>query len=85
MPRVRMFFSEMPTGYYVTFSEFDSATKLGRLRKYGDQSRVFDILRAAHAPLEDHQALEYALNSRRPGSVVLNLSAEQYQRLKYGK
>jgi hypothetical protein len=43
---------------------------------------VFDILRAAHAQQEDHQTVQEVLRSRRPGSVELNLTQEQYGRLK---
>lgn len=84
MPRVRMFFSEFPACFYVTFTEAKNATQLGPQRKYRDSSRLFDILRAARAPVEDHQLVECALLSRRPGSVILNLTRQQYRRLKYG-
>jgi hypothetical protein len=37
------------------------------------------------APLEARQAVEMALASQRPGRVVLNLTPDQYHRLKFGR
>jgi hypothetical protein len=77
-----MFFSELPMGLNVCFVE--GMQQVGKQRTYPDPSRVYDILRAAKASQEDHQAVEYALRERRPGSVELNLSQEQYERLRRG-
>jgi len=41
-----------------------------------------DILRAARDPQEDHHSVALALQSRRPGAVELNLTQEQYNKLK---
>jgi hypothetical protein len=82
MPRVMMHFYEMPTGLTVTFIE--SGRKIGRARHYADPDRIYDILRAAKAPSEDIQTVEFALVNRRPGAVALRLSQEQYDKLKRG-
>ncbi len=74
----------MPTGYHVTFMDPDTQATVGRSRKYRDESKLYDILRAAHAPLEARQAVEIALRSQRPGRVVLTLTPDQYHRLKFG-
>jgi hypothetical protein len=83
MPRVTMHFVELPMSLSVTFIE--GSQKLGPIRRYADSSYLYDILRAAKAPLEDVQAVEFALLSRRPDAVTLNLTSEQYDKLKRGK
>jgi NMD protein affecting ribosome stability and mRNA decay len=80
--KVRMFYHEWPSGLSVCFVE--GTQQVGKQRMYKDPDRVFDILRAAHAQQEDHQAVQEAPRSCRPGSVELNLTQEQYDRLKKG-
>jgi len=78
-----MFVQEWPTGYSVLFTEeHNSSIQVGRHYEYTHSDRLYEILRASHAPLEDHQALEYGLAARTVACVVLNLSAEQYTKLK---
>jgi hypothetical protein len=48
---------------------------------YRDPDRIYELLRAAHAPLEDHQMVEMCLRERRPGGVDLRLTEAQYQKL----
>jgi hypothetical protein len=76
-------FYEMPMGLTVTFVE--GTQKLGRVRQYADPDRIYDIIRAARAQSEDIQAVEFALLSRRPGAIQLNLTNDQYEKLKRGK
>jgi hypothetical protein len=78
-----MFYQEWPAGLSVCFVE--GTQQVGKQQMYKDPDKVFDILRAAHAQQEDHQAVQEALRSRRPGSVELNLTEEQYGKLKGGK
>jgi len=83
MPRVRMFVQEWPTGYSVLFTEeHNSSIQVGRHYEYTHSDRLYEILRASHAPLEDHQALEYGLAARAVACVILNLNDEQYAKLK---
>jgi len=55
---------------------------VGRHYEYTHSDRLYDILRAAPAPVEDHHALEYGLATRAVACVILNLSADQYAKLK---
>jgi len=57
---------------------------MGRSRQYKDTDRIYEILRAAKAPTVDRQAVEFALHLRRPGRVELNLTQEQYDKLRRG-
>jgi hypothetical protein len=74
---------EWPSGLSVCF--VDGTQQVGKQRMYKDHDEVFDILRPAQAQQEDHQAGEWALRGRRPGSVELNLTQQQYEKLKGGK
>jgi hypothetical protein len=78
-----MFYMELPMGLSVCFMEGNQ--QIGKLLKYKDPARLFEILRAAHAQQEDHQAVEEALRGRTSGSVELSLTEEQYSKLKRGK
>jgi hypothetical protein len=78
-----MFYQEWPAGLSVCFVE--GMEQIGKQRMYRDPDRVYDILKAARGPQEDFQAVAYALKERRPGSVELKLSEEQYSKLKRGK
>jgi len=70
---------EIPRGLHITFVEGPNA--VGRSRVYVDPDKIYEILRAAKSPQEDHHAVSLALQSRRPGSVELKLSPEQYDKL----
>ena len=77
-----MFYQEWPTGLSVCFVE--GVEQVGKQQMYRDPDRVYDILKAARAPQEDFQAVQYALKERRPGSVEPKLTEEQYRKLKRG-
>jgi hypothetical protein len=77
-----MYYQEMPTGLNVCFCE--GSKQVGKQFHYHDPDRIYDLLRAAHAPQEDHHAVAEALRQRRPGSLDLKLTDEQYAKLKRG-
>lgn len=58
------------TGYHACFTEEGRQTPVGRSRLYREESKLFDILKAAHAPLDARQAVGMAFGSRRPGRVA---------------
>jgi hypothetical protein len=78
-----MFYSEMPLGLDLCFCEGNQ--QIGKRLKFSDPDRIYDLLKAAHCPIEDHQVVQQALRQRRPGSVNLHLSEDQCQKLKRGK
>jgi hypothetical protein len=80
---VRMFYYEWPMGLSVCFME--GQIQVGKRWSYSDTDRIYEILRAVHAPQEDHHAVAEALKQRRPGSVDLRLTEEQYEKLKRGQ
>jgi hypothetical protein len=79
---VRMFFQEWPTGLKVCFCE--GSRQVGKHLHYNDPDRIYDILRAAHCPQEDHHMVALVLKERRPGSLDIRLTEEQYNKLKRG-
>ena len=81
--KVKMHFYEMPMGLDVCFIE--NSQQLGKRLHYADPTRIYDLLRAAHCPVENHQIVELAIRERRPGSVDLSLTEQQYQKLKRSK
>lgn len=83
MPQVRVSIQNFMQSLTVLFLEMGSKPKLlGPIRRYADESSVFEILRRAHASLETHNIVENALRENRCCTVVLDLSDEQYAKLK---
>jgi hypothetical protein len=78
-----MFYYEWPMGLSVCF--MDGQNQVGKRWSYSDTDRIYEILRAVHAPQEDHHAVAEAIRQRRPGSVVLHLTEKQYEKLKRGR
>jgi len=60
----------------VTFIEGNRGP--GRILNFTDGRKIFELLQRAHAPIEDHQIVDMALQQRRPGMVELRLTEEQY-------
>jgi hypothetical protein len=70
-------------GWDCQFLEPDLKTSLPRTLTFRDAAKIRELFDrfAAGKKLEDRQALEYALEMGR-GSIWLNLSEEQYAKLK---
>jgi hypothetical protein len=81
--KVRMFYTETPMELDICFIENNQ--QIGKRLKYSDPSRIYDLLRAANCPIEDHQIGEHSFSERRPGSVELHLTEQQYQKLRRSK
>lgn len=79
MRYVRMHYLIMMQRCHVTFMEGDR--QVGRKLVFQDTEKIFEILRRCHAPVEDHQIVEYALREGRPGSVTLRMDDAQYRKL----
>ena len=70
-------------GWYCQFLEEDLKTPLPCKLSLDDPAKIIELARRGGAPmkLEDKQAIEYGIENGR-GSVWLNLTPEQYQKLK---
>jgi hypothetical protein len=73
---------EEPMGLDICFCE--GSVQVGKRIHYKDPDRIYDLLRAAHCQQEDHHMVAMALGERRPGSLELHLTEEQYNKLKRG-
>jgi hypothetical protein len=80
---VRMFYQELPMGLSLCFCE--GQKQIGKHWRYPDPDRIYEILRAAKAPQEDHHAVAEALRHRQPGAIDLHLTEKQYEKLKRGR
>lgn len=79
---VKMFYQEWPSGLKICFCE--GSSQLGKRLHYNDPDRIYEILKAAHCQQEDHHMVALTLKERRPGSLDLHLTEEQYNKLKRG-
>lgn len=70
-------------GWFCQFLEEDLKTSLPRKVRLDDSAKIIEMAERGGAAmrLEDRQALEYGISTGR-GSVWLNLTPEQYQKLK---
>ena len=81
MPRVYMYFFHRD-GWYIQFLAPDLKTSLRRKLTFRDAAKIREMFDrfSAERKLEDRQAFEYAIEKGR-GSIWLNLTEEQYQKL----
>lgn len=79
--KVRMWVTETAFTYHVTFTLSPGQQQVGRGYSLNSQEEVFALMRKAHATLEDINIVEMALSQRRPCSVVLGLTQDQFARL----
>ncbi len=80
--RVYMHFM-LVDGWFCQFLEEDLKTPLPRKARLNDSAKIIEMAEKGGAAmrLEDRQALDYGISLGR-GSVWLNLTPEQYQKLK---
>ena len=81
--RIYLSFHNRGAGWVCTFLEPDAKTPVGRMREFGSPDKIRDMI--ARTPTKQDQAakqsLEYAIETGR-GGVFLDLTAEQYRKLK---
>jgi hypothetical protein len=72
-------------GWIVQFLEPDLKTPVGRIRKFNHADRVTELIGRTPTAmnLEARNMLEHALSGGR-GGMYLDLTGEQYRKLKWG-
>jgi hypothetical protein len=80
MPRIIASIQENPMAIVIIFIE--GQRRIGPILRCRDEETVFRVLRRAHANLESLSIVEMSLRARRPCTVNLTLTDEQYNRLK---
>ena len=78
MHHVQMHFINLMELYVVTFVE--KGQKVGRIWRFSDPQKLYDILEAAWAPPADHQRLAEGIE-KGIGMIELTLTTDQYLRL----
>jgi hypothetical protein len=71
MQSIRMHYTDMMLTFHVTFMEGNRA--LGNLN-FNSEEPIFEMMRRAHNPVEDHQIVENTIRERRPGVVELRIA-----------
>lgn len=82
MPRVLLQFDGYKDWWRVSFLQADCRTVVGRGLRFRDPERIRELLRRANAGEEDFYKFEHELEMRGRGSVWLELTPEQYEKLR---
>jgi hypothetical protein len=83
MPIVKMFFQETMFHYSVCFLQGN--TLIGTHWEFPDLEKVIGLMESANCRFRDIQLVRQTLKERRPGSIDIELSQEQFDRLRHRK
>jgi hypothetical protein len=80
MPVVRMFFQETMMKFDVCFIQGN--TLIGTHWEFPDAEKIIALMESANCRFRDIQAVRQTLKERRPGSIDIELTDEQFKSLK---
>jgi hypothetical protein len=80
MPVLKMFFQETMMRFNVCFLQ--RQTLIGTHWEFNDVEQVIGLMEAANCRFRDMQLVRQTLKERRSGSIDIELSQEQYDRLR---
>lgn len=83
MPILKMFFQETMTKFNVCFLQ--GQTQIGTHWEFKDVEQVIGLMEAANCRFREIQLVRQTLKERRSGSVDIELSKEQFDRLRSRK
>lgn len=83
MPTVKMFFSEMSFTYNLCFLQGN--TLVGEHWKFTKPEQIIALMETANCRFRDIEHVRQTLKERRPGSIDIELSQEQFDRLRTRK
>jgi hypothetical protein len=83
MPTVKMFFQETMMKFNVCFLQ--GQTQIGTHWEFKDVERVIGLMEAANCRFREIQLVRQTLKERRSGSIDIELSQEQFDRLRSRK
>jgi hypothetical protein len=83
MPIVKMFFQETMLRYNLCFLQGD--TLIGTHWEFTDAEKVIGLMESANCRFRDIQLVRQTLKERRSGSIDIELSQEQFERLRSRK
>jgi len=76
MPIVKMFFQETMMKFDVCFLQDN--TLIGSHWEFADADKVVNLMESANCRFRDIQSVRQTLKERRPGSIDIELSQEQF-------
>lgn len=80
MPTVKMFFQETMMRFDVCFLQGN--TLIGAHWEFADAEKVIGLMESANCRFRDIQQVRQTLKERRPGSIDIELSQEQFDSLR---
>jgi hypothetical protein len=80
MPIVKMFFQETMMKFDVCFLQDN--TLIGSHWEFADADKVVNLMESANCRFRDIQSVRQTLKERRPGSIDIELSQEQFDKLR---
>jgi hypothetical protein len=83
MPIVKMFFQETMLRYNLCFLQGD--TLIGTHWEFTDAEKVIGLMESANCRFRDIQLVRQTLKERRSGSIDIELSQKQFERLRSRK
>jgi hypothetical protein len=83
MPTVKMFFQETMMKFNVCFLQ--GQTQIGTHWEFKDVERVIGLMEAANCRFREIQLVRQTLKERRSGSIDIELTQEQIDRLRSRK
>jgi hypothetical protein len=83
MPAVKMFFQETMMKFDVCFLQ--GSVLVGAHWEFPDAEKIIGLMESANCWFRDIQLVRQTLKERRPGSIDIELSQEQFDRLKSRK
>ena len=80
MPIVRMFFQETMMKFDVCFLQGNAL--IGTHWEFATAEQIIGLMEAANCRFKDIQSVKQTLKERRPGSIEIELSQEQFDSLR---
>lgn len=80
MPIVKMFFQETMMKFDVCFIQGN--TLIGSHWEFTDAERIIALMESANCRFRDIQLVRQTLKERRPGSIDIELTDEQFDKLR---
>jgi hypothetical protein len=84
MPTVKMFFQQAMGSWDVCFVQ-GSNTLVGVHWEYSDPAKIIEILQTANCRFRDIERAKQTIKDRRPGSIEIDLTQAQFNKLRSRK
>lgn len=82
MPRVQVSIQDFPTHTCVIFIDRRTTQRIGPMRRFTSEHKLLEMLHRGRANLETINIVEHALRERRCCMIDLDLTDEQFEKLR---